>query len=485
MRTNGVPLGVTLGSLRGTLLAACGLSLAACTPSAPTPPTPETKPDEPFTELEPGRDGSTASAQLCANPTPVLRDSGDTGYVQCADGAINRVFPVRCVKPITAPRCIGTEGHRSCTTDAECGDAPHGFCMHGMGQIGEYCSCIYPCLDDSECATGQACICPDLAKNGPSVSMCAPAECKSNADCPSGECGASIHFNGCGHELSLQCREAGDSCRSNDQCEHGTCSALVRGEQDPVSFKCESLSCVIGRPLTVEHGVRVAGVAESRWGTARLEGLGHDQAARARAAYWLGIARMEHASVASFARFVNELLGFGAPPNLLADALAAADDEVHHAELTFAVASAYAGQPLGPGALQVDDLHPTRDPELFVTRLIVEGCVGETLGVAETLALLEHDLDPVLRAVVERIAADETRHAALAWRTLKWFAARVDPAIIDRAFERALSLAAHVDDEAIDPNHGRLGRDSKRLVRGAAIASVIEPCRQAVRQPSA
>jgi hypothetical protein len=234
---------------------------------------------------------------------------------------------------------------------------------------------------------------------------------------------------------------------------------------------------VIGRPLTVEHGVRVASVAESRWGTARQDGL---SPARARAEYWLGIARMEHASVASFARFVNELLGFAAPPSLLADALAAAADEVRHAEQTFAIASAYAGEPLGPGALRVDDLHPTRDPELFVTRLIVEGCVGETLGVAEALALLEQDLDPVLRPQLERIAADETRHAALAWRTLRWFATRVDPAVIERAFERAIRQAEHVDDEAIDPQHGRLGHDYKRRVRALAIASVIEPCRREI-----
>jgi hypothetical protein len=309
--------------------------------------------------------------------------------------------------------------------------------------------------------------------------MCAPAECKVNADCPSGECGASVHFNGCDHDVSLHCREAGDACRSDTECSTGGCAAIAL--RDSVSFHCIGHSCVIGRPLTIEHGVRVASVANQRWGTARLERLPHDRA-NARARYWLGVASMEHASVASFARFVNELLGFAAPPDLLADALAAAADEVRHAEQTFAIASAYAGEPLGPGALRVDDLHATRDPELFVTRLIVEGCVGETLGVAETLALLEQDLDPLLRPRLEQIAADETRHAALAWRTLKWFAARVDRVIIERAFERALGQADRVDHEAIDPQHGRLGSDGKRRVRALAIAAVIEPCRAAIRR---
>jgi hypothetical protein len=477
---------VALGGLRTTLLAACGLGVGGCTaPAAPTPELDPQAPVEPFSEQEPKPDPETTAAAMCANPKPLLRDSGDTGYIQCADGALNREFAVPCVKPVVAPACRGTEADRSCDTHANCTDRPHGFCMSGSGMRGEYCGCVYPCLNDSECGAGQACMCPQLGENGsgPPAAECAPAECKVNADCPSGECGATVHFNGCHHDLSLHCREAGDACRSDAGCtaDHQTdCAALERGDS-PISFQCAGYSCVIGRPLTVDSGVRVATVASQRWGVARLDGLSR---ARDRADFWLGIARMEHASVASFARFVSELMGFAAPPDLLADALAAAADEVRHAEQTFAIASAYAGEPIGPGGLCVDGLRPTRDPELFVTRLIVEGCVGETLGVAEALALLERELDPALRPAIEQIAADETRHAALAWRTLRWFAARVDPAVIERAFERAISQVEGVEDEAIepiDPSHGRLGSAEKQRVHARAIASVIEPCRRNIQ----
>jgi hypothetical protein len=473
---------VSLGGLRSTLLAACGLSVGACTAGAPTPPPATTEEEakaesvEPFSELEPKPDPAPSSA-LCINPTPLLRDGQDTGYVQCADGAINRATVVACAKPVAAPACKGTEADRMCDTHANCTDGPHGFCMSGRGQRGDYCGCVYPCLNDAECGAGQACMCPELEKPGqPAAATCAPAECKVNADCPSGECGATVHFNGCNHEMSLHCRGEGDQCRSDATC---SCAALSR-DGGEASFQCTPHSCVIGRPLTVESGVRVASVADQHWGSERIDGLAPESGGRARADYWLGIARMEHASVASFARFVHELLGFGAPPDLLTDALAAAADEVRHAEQTFAIASAYAAEPLGPGALRVDDLRPTRDPELFVTRLITEGCVGETLGVAEALALLEQELDPSLRPRLEQIAADETRHAALAWRTLRWFAKRVDAAVIERAFARALAQVEQVDDEAIDPQHGRLGRDAKRHVRAHAIASVIEPCRRTV-----
>lgn len=465
--------------------------MGACTTGAPTAPesTAELDPDgsvEPFSEQEPGRDPTTVTAALCPNPTPLVRDGQDTGYIQCADGAINRASVVGCLNPVTAPACRGTESDRSCDTHANCTDAPHGFCMSGTGQRGEYCGCVYPCLNDAECAAGEACMCPGLEENGrgPSVAECGTAECKVNADCPSGECGASIHFNGCGHEVSLHCREASDACRTDSSCtdDYQTDCGAVALSGTNVAFQCTGHSCAIGRPLTVDSGVRVAAVANKCWGAVRLEGL---LVARDRADYWLGVARMEHASVASFARFVNELMGFGAPPDLLADALAAAADEVRHAEQTFAIASAYAGEPIGPGALRVDDLSPTRDPELFITRLIVEGCVGETLGVAELLALLDEDLDPVLRPRLEQIAADETRHAALAWRTMRWFAGRVAPAVIERAFEQALAEIERVDEEAneqIDPLHGRLGSAKKRRVHALAIASVIEPGRRELQR---
>jgi hypothetical protein len=478
---------VALGGLRTTLLAACGLGVTACTAGAPTAETTAkldpAAPVEPFSEQEPKPDPGTTTSPACASPTTVLSDGQDTGYIQCADGAINRASAVGCSKPVTAAACRGTEADRSCDTHANCTDRPHGFCMSGNSMRGEYCGCVYPCLSDAECDAGQACMCPNLGENGGGqhAAECAPVDCRVNADCPSGECGATVHFNGCHLDLSLHCRESGDACRSDANCtgdHQNDCAALVRGDE-PVSFQCAGYSCVIGRPLTVESGVRVASVASERWGSARLVGV---SPARDRAQHWIAIARMEHASVASFARFVHELMIFAAPPDLLADAIAAAADEVRHAEQTFAIASAYAGGPVGPGGLRVDDLRATRDPELFVTRLIVEGCVGETLGVAEALALLERELDPVLRPQLQQIADDETRHAALAWRTLRWFAARVHPDVIERAFEQALAQVEGVDDEATDPIHGRLGGAAKRRVRARAIESVIEPCRRQLQR---
>jgi hypothetical protein len=62
---------------------------------------------------------------------------------------------------------------------------------------------------------------------------------------------------------------------------------------------------------------------------------------------------MEHASIASFAKFSLQLVMVAAPSALLADAHAAAVDEIHHARVAFALASRLLGRPLGPGPVDL------------------------------------------------------------------------------------------------------------------------------------
>jgi hypothetical protein len=462
-----VPLRRTFAPLRRALLAACA-PLGACTPIPAEPPgggPPTPTRDDPVpTARTP--DPAPATATACADARPITTASGTaTGYVRCGDGAIDRDRILECRNPLRVPACQGTEQHRSCTSDAECTDAPHGFCRGGVGQIGSYCSCVYPCHSDAECAPDQACICPDVGEDGPDIALCAPATCKTGEDCPSGECGASLHFNGCFHELGLHCRAAGDACRSSDECgERSHCALSMSAQparEEPAAWGCQRATCVIGRPFTVGGEVRAA---------ALLETTGH----------WAEIARMEHASVASFARFARELLALGAPPALLAEAFAAAADEVRHAELARALAGHATANGFGP--LRVDDL-PTRvDVDDFCARLVAEGCVGETLGAAEALASLDGELAPAVRRVLETIAADEQRHAVLAWRTLTWACTQLgaDRAAIGRAFERALAEALCVPAEPEDPAHGRLGTRVRGEVRATAARELVDAGRRAL-----
>lgn len=99
----------------------------------------------------------------------------------------------------------------------------------------------------------------------------------------------------------------------------------------------------------------------------------------------------------------------------------AALDEVGHAELGFAMASAYLGAPVGPGAL-VEAAAFTGAPTLaeLAAAAVREGCVGETL--AATLAGAQHAVatDPAVRGVLAAIADEEAEHAALAYRVVAW-----------------------------------------------------------------
>jgi hypothetical protein len=129
---------------------------------------------------------------------------------------------------------------------------------------------------------------------------------------------------------------------------------------------------------------------------------------------------MEHASVASFARATLQLLAAGAPPDLVADTQRAAEDEVRHARLAYGLASAYAGRAVGPGALDVRDAAPALGLRAIVRALVDEACIGETIGAAEAAEEARTCREPWLGEQLRELAADEARHAALAWRTLRW-----------------------------------------------------------------
>ncbi|MEC9181557.1 MAG: ferritin-like domain-containing protein, partial [Actinomycetota bacterium] len=125
------------------------------------------------------------------------------------------------------------------------------------------------------------------------------------------------------------------------------------------------------------------------------------------AKYWLDVAALEHASVASFARFTLQLMGLGAPADLITEVQKAASDEVRHARLAYGVASAYAHEPLGPSALELENVTVATDLEEAVRSLVEEACFGETLGAAEAQAAAEFAVDPALTRICDEIARDE------------------------------------------------------------------------------
>ncbi len=147
---------------------------------------------------------------------------------------------------------------------------------------------------------------------------------------------------------------------------------------------------------------------------------------------------------------------------------------MEHARIAYGLASAYAGQPLGPGPLDLRAVSLRSDPGAVLCSLVIEGCVGETLGVAEALALGDRATDPALVAVHARIAADEQRHAELSWRTLAWLlqGAGAELAdLADRSFAAALT-AMSIDPAPraiVAPGHGVLASAEIGAIRRHAL----------------
>jgi hypothetical protein len=129
------------------------------------------------------------------------------------------------------------------------------------------------------------------------------------------------------------------------------------------------------------------------------------------------VAYLEAASVYAFARLERELRALGAPPALLRDARRARRDEVRHAAMTARLAKQRGARPTFPEALP-----PTAARSLFDVALenAVEGCVRETYGAVIGLVGASTVQDAELGRAMRSIAADECRHAELAWAVHAW-----------------------------------------------------------------
>jgi hypothetical protein len=279
-----------------------------------------------------------------------------------------------------------------------------------------------------------------------------------------------------------------NGCQIADQVRDGCCNAPVGGPEFENGQCCYAFcaGACCGRPLMVEGAPRVAPIVRrSDWPSPALDRrllCDLDAASRRKVAdEWLADARMEHASIASFARFTMDLLAFGAPPELVEDAQRAGIDEVAHTRACFAVASLYAEAAYGPGPLNLSGVAPSGTLTEAARAAFYEGCIGET-----TAALLAGERahatdDPKLRAVYERIAEDESRHAELAFRFVAWAIAEGGVEVRDAiasalgALRVPTKLAPASGDRMLHAQ-GRLAEGEIRDVERRALSEVILPC---------
>jgi len=201
---------------------------------------------------------------------------------------------------------------------------------------------------------------------------------------------------------------------------------------------------------------------------------------------WVEDARMEHASIVAFARTALELQALAAPAELLGEVAQAGIDEVEHARLCFGLAARFSGLEREAGALVPPPLREA-DYVRLALDTFVEGCVGETIATLAATRAGRMCKDASVSAVLEQIVDDESRHAALAWRTITWLLevsgerrGELEAALIEQA--KGMWQAAEAD-PLPDPDPfqrelamlGRLDRRAEQVARRDAWAELIVP----------
>jgi hypothetical protein len=245
----------------------------------------------------------------------------------------------------------------------------------------------------------------------------------------------------------------------------GVGGVLVAGMLTLVVFTIASVqsNTVEGRPLRVRGRIVTAPLAESEgW-----RGAGADpdvsslsNAARAvLAEKWIESARSEHASVPAFSRLSLTLMSLGAPARLVEGAHRAALEEIGHARLAFALAGAYAGESVAPGALPELRTSPAVTAgslsELAIESL-TDGCLNEGFAAAAATVASARACDGAVRDAWAAIARDESSHADLAWEVVSWCLEQGAPALgrelrkaihTSPAMARTRDVASHLEPE--------------------------------------
>ncbi|MEO7094724.1 MAG: ferritin-like domain-containing protein [Polyangiales bacterium] len=142
---------------------------------------------------------------------------------------------------------------------------------------------------------------------------------------------------------------------------------------------------------------------------------------------WRERTAAEHRSVGIFNLYALDLLGAGAPAELLSLACRAALDEVRHAELFARLTRLYSSQPESPppGIPAMPD-DPTVPIRFQVAREALHLAVGsETYSAVSITELHARAIDPVVKDVLGVVLSDEIYHARMGWACL------ASPALVD------------------------------------------------------
>lgn len=193
-------------------------------------------------------------------------------------------------------------------------------------------------------------------------------------------------------------------------------------------------------------------------------------------ATWLAqMAFLEAASVDAFRCLRRDLAAHRAPRRLLRAASRAARDERRHTRRMTALARRYGTSAEAPNPPPA----PPPTLEELATQNAIEGCVREAYGAVVARWQAGAAADRAIGVALDRIAAEEARHAALAFQIDAWARARLSPsacARVDRARAAAaralLAEASRPVPEALVRNAGHPDRETASRLAQSMIATL-------------
>ncbi len=193
---------------------------------------------------DPTTDDSAPGGLLgCDSPEAILDHQGAaSGYVRCADGAINRseALPVDMAHYDEGMLSCPEEkaGNFACSSDTDCTARPNGRCTTFWTGFVDVCDCVYLCGSDSDCEADEICLSPKAAYLR--FPECVPASCTQDADCPSGECGVGSASDGNYRTGAAHCRSEADDCHGDNGCSESSAGILCLMDEDQQRFTCQN-----------------------------------------------------------------------------------------------------------------------------------------------------------------------------------------------------------------------------------------------------
>jgi hypothetical protein len=175
--------------------------------------------------------------------------------------------------------------------------------------------------------------------------------------------------------------------------------------------------------------------------------------------YLARASHLEAASIIAFGRLARELREHAAPRELVAGAQRAARDEIRHARVMARLARARRTKVPRASVTRVSE----RSFAVMLLENAIEGCVRETFGALVAHWQAAHAGDPEIASAMQRIAVDETRHAALAWAIAEWASERTTPAeraAVSAARSRATKALWDDSGAAKEPRCSALGESA-------------------------